>query len=206
LSAECCCRVRSRSRIGGSVKSAAPASTSVPLSADEAMQLVAGLQSELAGVKAALNAKVSSLEETIANLAQENQLLKRRLFGNKTEQSHTSEMQLALGDLLAAEAQLQKELDAAVAAAKQGAGSEGQRRAAVGLGRRASEAERPARSAGEQAPAPCGRDRGRGGGGAGRATHRLRRQRAADVPARGSWCWSSGSRATSSSRTARQRR
>ena len=48
------------------------------------------------------------LEETIANLAHENMLLKRRLFGNKTERSQTSEMQLALGDLLAAEAQLQR--------------------------------------------------------------------------------------------------
>jgi transposase len=105
------------------VKSSAPASSSVTLSADEATRLVAALQGELAGV----SAKVSSLEETIANLAQENQLLKRRLFGSKTERSHTSEMQLALGDLLAAEAQLQKQLDAAVAAAKQGAGGEGRR-------------------------------------------------------------------------------
>jgi transposase len=110
------------------VKSAAQASNSATLSVDEATQLVAALQSELAGV----SAKVSSLEETIANLAQENQLLKRRLFGSKTERSHTSEMQLALGDLLAAEAQLQKQLDAAVAAAKQGAGGEGQRPGAGG--------------------------------------------------------------------------
>jgi transposase len=86
--------------------------------------MLAALQSELVGVKAAFDAKVSSLEETIANLAHENQLLKRRLFGNKTERSHTSETQLALGDLLAAEARLQKELDAAVAAANQDAGGE----------------------------------------------------------------------------------
>jgi len=85
---------------------------------------VAALQSELVGLKATLGAKVASLEETIANLAQENLLLKRRLFGNKTERSHTSEAQLALGDLLAKEAQLQKELEAAVAKAKQDAGVE----------------------------------------------------------------------------------
>jgi transposase len=91
------------------------------------MRLLMAMQSELVGVKAAMEAKVSSLEDTIANLAHENQLLKRRLFGNKTERGHTSEMQLALGDLLAAEAQLQKDLDAAVAAAKQGAGGEAQR-------------------------------------------------------------------------------
>ncbi|MBK7533816.1 MAG: hypothetical protein IPI49_00305 [Myxococcales bacterium] len=38
-------------------------------------------------------------------------MLKRRLYGNKTERSGTSELQLALGDLLAGEAQLQKELN-----------------------------------------------------------------------------------------------
>jgi transposase len=103
------------------VKSAPPPSTGETLSADEATRLVAALQSELVGVKAAMGAKVSTLEETIANLAHENQLLKRRLFGNKTERSETSEMQLGLGDLLATEARLQKELDAAVAEAKKDA-------------------------------------------------------------------------------------
>lgn len=93
------------------------------LSAEEAAGLVTALQSELVGTKA----KVASLEDTIANLAQENMLLKRRLFGNKTERSHTSEAQLALGDLLAAEARLQKELDDAVAKAKEEAGGEPQR-------------------------------------------------------------------------------
>lgn len=83
--------------------------------------MVSALQSELVGVKAAFEGKVSSLEETIANLVHENQLLKRRLFGNKTERSYTSETQLALGDLLAAEEKLQKELDAAVDAANQDA-------------------------------------------------------------------------------------
>ena len=105
------------------MKSAPPASTRESLSAEEATRLVAALQSELVGV----NAKVSSLEETIANLAQENHLLKRRLYGNKTERSHTSEMQLALGDLLATEARLQKELDAAIAEAKKAAGGDAQR-------------------------------------------------------------------------------
>ena len=90
------------------------------LSAEDMAGLVTALQSELVGTKA----KVTSLEETIANLAQENTLLKRRLFGNKTERSHTNEAQLALGDLLAAESRLQKELDAAVANAKEKAGAE----------------------------------------------------------------------------------
>jgi transposase len=87
------------------------------MAGDEAARLVSALQSELVGVKAALSAKVASLEEALANLAHENMLLKRRLFGNKTEHSQTSEMQLALGDLLAAEAKLQKELDDALAKA-----------------------------------------------------------------------------------------
>ena len=113
--------------IGEFVKSTAPASNGKTLSSEEAAQILAALQSELVGVKAALGAKVASLEETIANLANENLLLKRRLFGNKTERSHTSEAQLALGDLLATEARLQKELDAAVAKAKEEAGSEPQR-------------------------------------------------------------------------------
>ena len=46
--------------------------------------MVAALQSELVGVKTT----VASLQETIANPAQENLLLKRRLFGNKAERSH----------------------------------------------------------------------------------------------------------------------
>ena len=68
------------------------------------------LQAELVAFKAEMAAKVASLEDTIANLAQENTLLKRRLFGNRTERSNTSELQLALGDLLAGEVKLQQEL------------------------------------------------------------------------------------------------
>jgi transposase len=89
---------------------------------EASVQLLAALQSELLGVKAEMGAKVASLEETIANLAHENALLKRRLFGNKTEHSHTSEAQLAFGDLLAKEQQLQKQLDEAVAQAEQAGG------------------------------------------------------------------------------------
>lgn len=124
------CGAGSWSRIGEFVKSAPPTTDGKALTGEEAAQIVAALQSELVGVKAALGAKVASLEETIANLAQENQLLKRRLFGNKTERSHTNEMQLALGDLLAQEARLQKELDAAVAEAKKASGGDAGRPAA----------------------------------------------------------------------------
>lgn len=72
---------------------------------------IAQLQAELAGAKAEAAIKVASLEDTITGLAHELALLKRRLYGNKTERSGTSELQLALGDLLAGEAQLQKELN-----------------------------------------------------------------------------------------------
>jgi transposase len=96
-----------------------PSAASIP---EVTTALIAALQSELVGLKAEMGTKVATLEETIANLAHENALLKRRLFGNKTERSHTSEAQLAFGDLLAAEQRLQKELDDALAKAKEGAG------------------------------------------------------------------------------------
>ena len=80
------------------------------MAAVELARLNAALQAELVPI----TTKVTSLEDTIANLAHENELLKRRLYGNKTERSHTSELQLALGELLANEAKLQGELDDAV--------------------------------------------------------------------------------------------
>jgi hypothetical protein len=81
---------------------------------------VSALQVELVGVKSRVReteTENESLRETIANLANENQLLKRRVFGNKTERSQTSELQLALGNLLDADQRLQKQLDEAVAKA-----------------------------------------------------------------------------------------
>ena len=83
--------------------------------------LLAQVQAELAGVKAEMAAKVASLEDALTGLAHENALLKRRLYGNRTERSHTSELQLSLGDLLASETALQAELDAAVAKAEDAA-------------------------------------------------------------------------------------
>ena len=71
---------------------------------------IAGLQAE----RAEMAAKVAALEESLTDLAHENALLKRRLFGSKTERIQTSELQLALGDLLAVEAKLQADLDASV--------------------------------------------------------------------------------------------
>jgi hypothetical protein len=66
-------------------------------------------------------AKVAALEESLTDLAHENALLTRRLFGIRTERSRTSELQLALGDLLAIEAKLKADLDAAVAKAEDAA-------------------------------------------------------------------------------------
>jgi transposase len=91
----------------------------ITMSAEETATLLTAVQRELVSVKAETAAKVASLEDTIAGLAHENALLKRRLYGNKTEHSHTVEAQLALGDLLASETQLQKDLDAALAKAKE---------------------------------------------------------------------------------------
>jgi chromosome segregation ATPase len=82
---------------------------------------VSALQVELVGVKSRMHERdteVESLRETIVNLTHENQLLKRRIYGNKTERSQTSELQLSLVDLFEAEKPLQKQLDQAVAQAK----------------------------------------------------------------------------------------
>src|SRR5688572_11081143 len=68
--------------------------------------------------KAERDVQVDSLQETIVNLAHENELLKRRIYGTRTERLRTSENQLALGTLLDDEKQLQKQLDAAVSEAK----------------------------------------------------------------------------------------
>jgi transposase len=90
------------------------------LSPAELTALVSTLQVELVGLKSRLterDVQNESLRETIVNLSHENELLRRRLYGNKTERAGTSELQLTLGSLLDAEKQLQKELDEAVAKA-----------------------------------------------------------------------------------------
>lgn len=96
-----------------------------PLQAD-LVALVGALQVELTGLKSRLTgaeAQVESLRETIVNLTHENALLKRRIYGNKTERTHTSEMQLTLGDLFEAENQLKKQLSEAVAKAQSAHGA-----------------------------------------------------------------------------------
>jgi hypothetical protein len=86
-------------------------------SSAELASLFSALQAELVGLKshvAERDTQIASLQETVLNLTHENALLKRRVYGNKTERAHTSELQLALGDLLNDEKALQKQLDAAV--------------------------------------------------------------------------------------------
>ena len=88
------------------------------MSASELSAILSAMQVELAGLKSSIgerDAQNDSLRETILNLTHENELLKRRIYGNKTERARTSEMQLTLGDLLDAEKRLQKQLDDAVA-------------------------------------------------------------------------------------------
>ena len=94
-------------------------SSSAPsaMSTEAMAATIAALQAELAAKeadRAEMAAKVAALEDSVTELAHENTLLKRRLFGTRSERSVTSELQLALGDLLASEAKLQADLDAAV--------------------------------------------------------------------------------------------
>jgi len=57
---------------------------------------------------ASLQATIEALQSTLLNHANENEILKRRLYGTKTERGGTSELQLLLGDLLSQQAVLQK--------------------------------------------------------------------------------------------------
>jgi transposase IS166 family protein len=100
------------------VSSTRPSEIKPKLSFEELADLVSTLQTEVVAIKTERDTQVESLQETIVNLAHENELLKRRLYGTKTERLRTSENQLALGDLLNDNKQLQKQLDAAVAEAK----------------------------------------------------------------------------------------
>jgi hypothetical protein len=69
--------------------------------------LIAKLQSTIAS----LQGTITALESALVNHASENEVLKRRLYGTKSERGGTSELQLMLGDLLTQQASLQKELE-----------------------------------------------------------------------------------------------
>lgn len=87
------------------------------LSLQELTAIVTGLQVEVQTLKGQVDNRdttIDSLRETIVGLTHENELYKRRLYGNKTERFQTSELQLSLGDLLSQEGELKKQLDATV--------------------------------------------------------------------------------------------
>ena len=91
--------------------------TTRTLSPAELTALASALQIELVSLKSHVSERdtqIDSLRETVLNLTHENELLRRRIYGNKTERSGTSEMQLTLGSLLDSEKQLQKQLDEAL--------------------------------------------------------------------------------------------
>jgi transposase len=74
----------------------------------------------LEGQVASLDGQIAALQSALVNHATEIELLKRRLFGPRTERGGTSEMQLLLGDMLAHQAALQKQLDEALAKKREG--------------------------------------------------------------------------------------
>ena len=123
--------------------------------------------------------QIASLRETMLNLTHENQLLKRRIYGNKTERTQTSEFQLALGDLLDDEKRAAK-------TAQRGRGrcTQRQRRwIANGRAEVQAVAQGPAGSVGKQSAAVPARDLRRAAR-ADRQTDRLRGKPPAHVPPR----------------------
>lgn len=72
------------------------------------------LITSLRDVVASLEGRMAALESALVNQANENEILKRRLFGAKSERSGTSELQLTLGSLLDEQKELQKKLDEAL--------------------------------------------------------------------------------------------
>jgi hypothetical protein len=70
-------------------------------------RLIASLRSLIAS----LEGKIAALQSALIGHANENELLKRRLFGPRSERGGTNELQLLLGELLADQQALQKELD-----------------------------------------------------------------------------------------------
>lgn len=64
--------------------------TNVPT---DTSQLVAGLQAEVAQLRVESTATIAELREALGALREENQVLLRRFYGNKTERQHTDETQ-----------------------------------------------------------------------------------------------------------------
>lgn len=90
--------------------SARPTSSN-PSALQSALEERDALIASLRKVIANLEGTIAALQSALINHANENELLKRRLFGPRTERTNTNEMQLALGDLLEQQAALQKKLE-----------------------------------------------------------------------------------------------
>jgi transposase len=79
----------------------------------------AGTIAALQRLNLSLQGQIDALQRSLVTLANENKILLHRLVGSRSERLHTSELQLALGDLLDQQKALQKQLDTL-----QGQGSE----------------------------------------------------------------------------------
>lgn len=86
-------------------------SNETQVNSTQGADLLASLQAEIMQLRMEMQAQLASQQETIAALREENQLLLRRLYGNRTERGLTAETQLSFDDLVKAEQALQKELD-----------------------------------------------------------------------------------------------
>jgi len=84
----------------------------------DVMQLIATLQAEMAQQRLEAATTVAELRQSLEALREENQLLLRRLYGNKTERQRTNETQLAFADLVKGKDALQRELNALIDDAK----------------------------------------------------------------------------------------
>lgn len=74
-----------------------------------------------------LAGQVAALQSSLTNYAAENDLLKRRLYGTKSERTNTSEFQLMLGGMFGENTALQKEMEAALTPGGSGDDGNGER-------------------------------------------------------------------------------
>src|SRR5690606_28767687 len=90
------------------------ASNVSPAASPDLLSVVAALQAEVMQLRLESAATIAELRQTLASLREENQVLLRRLYGNKTERLKTAETQLAFADLLSDKQALQRELNALI--------------------------------------------------------------------------------------------
>ena len=76
----------------------------------EKLEKETAAKESLLGIVARLEGRLATLEMALVHHASENELLRRRLYGTKSERGGTDELQLTLGDILSEKAALQKQL------------------------------------------------------------------------------------------------